>query len=503
MDAMQAGSRIAWTATAVGLVLGIPLGALCAGTWRKGIASADESAAPRGARAAPAHAAPAEDPALLRAELERLREELAARPAASTRQAIEPLAARPLEANAASAVEGGTDELARLIESGALYAAFAQDADGAAEFLFQTYMRAGLPQDALRVLRAHDLPAESSAEVAQALLASGDRAGATEALVLGLERHAEDFDWRDPRWGPQLERNDPAAALAALERWKAARGDEPDARMDTRRAALLARLGRSDEARGLLDWVWNNSEPNELAWRTLGDVDPKLAETRMLATLEGDGAYDWDNQARYLSFLRDHGRGEDLTRAAEAWLARPDIDLESSSEFLLAERPALYADALQRRIAALDQDRHTEPDLYAQLALAEERMGNPAAAYDHCMRALETNPFHDRAAQWMLEHDASRYFATAEATVRSWGNEEGWGALGEQYLSRGRSDDACRAFEEARRLAPDGGQWDQRIAMAKAGWPAQIFASRSWANGMFKISGQQILYGNGVIIQTK
>jgi tetratricopeptide (TPR) repeat protein len=501
---MQVGSRVTWTAAAVGLVIGIPVGALCSGAWCKGAAPSDDAVAPRGARAAPANAAPVDDPALLRAELERLREELAARPKESARQAVDPLAVQARDANAARSAEGGTDELSRLIDSGALYAAFAQDADGAAAFLFETYMRAGLPQDALRVLRAHDLPAESSAEVAQALLAAGDRAGASEALVLGLERHAEDFDWRDPRWGPNLERHDPAGALAALERWKAARGDQPDARMDTRRAALLARLGRAGEARALLDWVWQNSDPNELAWRTLGDVDPQLAESRMLATLEGDGGYDWDNQSRYLSFLRDRGRGEDLTRAAEAWLARPDVDLESSSEFLLAERPALYADALQRRIAALGEDRGAAPDLLAQLALADERLGNHAAAFDHCLLALETNPFHDRAAQWMLERDADRYFATAESTVRGWGNEDGWVSLGNQYLSHGRTDDACRAFEEARRLAgPDDQQWSQRIAMAKAGWTMPVFARQGWGNGSFPMPVQELQYSGGLIIETK
>lgn len=501
---MKFGSRVAWTAAAVGLVVGIPVGALCTGTWRARATPSALELAPAANHAARGLGATGEDATALRLELERLRDELASERAASERRAVDSVAVRAVDAGAARAAEGGTDELSRLIESGALHSALSNDPDGAAAFLFQTYLRAGLPQDALLVLRAHDLPADASADVAQALFAAGDRAGATEALVLGLERHAEDFDWRDPRWGPQLERNDPAAALAALERWKAARGDAPDARMDTRRAALLARLGRGAESRALLEWVWQNSAPNELAWRTLGDVDPKLAESRMLATLAGDGAYDWDNQARYLAFLRDQGRGEDLTRAAEAWLARPDIDLDASSEFLLAERPALYADALHQRIAALDQDRGAEPELYAQLALAEERLGNRAAAFEVCARALEADPFHERAAQWMLERDAERYFATAEAVVRRLGNEESWGSLGEQYLSRGRTDDACRAFEEARRLAgADDQQWGQRIAMAKAGWTMPVLSSRSWANGVLQLKGQQLQFSHGLIFKSK
>ncbi|TAJ24311.1 MAG: hypothetical protein EPO68_01650 [Planctomycetota bacterium] len=505
---MKIGSRVAWTAAAVGLVIGIPVGALCAGALRGSSAPLDDAIAPRAPRAAPADAAPTGDPSALRAELDRLRDELAARTQESARVAVEPLGARALEASAAHAGAVGTDELARLIESGALYAAFSADADGTGEFLFQTYMRAGLPQDALRVLRAHDLPAESSAEVAQALLAAGDRAGASEALVLGLERHAEDFDWRDPRWGPNLERHDPAGALAALERWKARHGDEPDARMDTRRAALLARLGRGEEARGLLDWVWRNSEPNELAWRTLGDVDPKLAESRMLATLAGDGVRDWENQARYMGFLRDQGRGEELTRAASAWLEREDVDYREGADFLLAERPALYADALQRRLSALSTDRSAAPDLFAQLALAQERLGDRAGAYESCLRALADNPFHDQAASWLMERDPSRYFATAEETVRRWNDDGAWGSLGDQYLAAGRRDDARRAFEEARRIAPDDDEWNQRIAMANAGlsphnWAPQIWSSQGLPGSVFMLGGQQVKLSNGAIFKTK
>ncbi|MBM3977084.1 MAG: tetratricopeptide repeat protein [Planctomycetes bacterium] len=494
---MRTAQRAAWIATGIGLVIGIPVGALCAGAWRGGPTASMEARAPHAGGASATVAPRGADSALLQAELERLREELAARQEAPARVAIGPGGAPVAGAHAASD-SGVPDELARLLESGALQASFASDPDGAGAFLFETYMRAQLPHEALRVLRAHDLPAESSAEVSQALFAAGDRAGATEALVLGLERHADDFDWRDPRWGPHLERNDPAGALAALERWKEARGNEPDARMDTRRAALLARLGRGAEARVLLDWVWKNSEPNELAWRALGEVDPPLAESRLLATLSGDGAALWDNQVRYMQFLRNQGRHEDLGRAAAAWLEQPQVDFEECAEFLLAEQPVLYADALQRRLAALPDDGGPAPELNAQLALAHERLGNRAAAVASCERTLAGNPFQEQAAQWLLERDPARYVAIAEAAVRSWNDAGSWGELGNQYLRYGRTDDARRAFEEARRLQPDEPEWTQRIAQSNAVWPRVVFQP----NGL-QVPLQYVNPGQGYVLKVK
>lgn len=301
-----------------------------------------------------------------------------------------------------------------------------------AEFLAQVALERGDPQRALALLkREGSTNAGLYAVIAQALGTRGDRSGQAEALLAAIELAPNKAGLLD-----QLSQVAPELAIEQLELRIAAAPPPGPPMLRTRLAQVLAASGRSAEARRLLDGLLRENPGDEKALRVLAELDPSAVVAHVERLLESEPGEGTD---RLFQILARTG-GAASAQAVLERFAREGRELHPAQWGQVA---ALWLDAGEsgRGTAALQQAlalEHGDPDAWVQslheLAPAE------------LLRTLESRVAGDEAR-----------------------NDEFWGSLADAYWFAGRQADARAAWERARALDRDDGEWPMRLAALERG----------------------------------
>jgi predicted O-linked N-acetylglucosamine transferase (SPINDLY family) len=263
-------------------------------------------------------------------------------------------------------------------------------------------LRVGEAREAVALLRkalGQRATPELRHQLAAALLASGDAAGATRELRVLLREHPGSADAHN-HLGLALEGgNDPEGAMAAYDRALQLAPDHAVAASN--RAALLAKTGRLEEARAALEKLAKAQPRSASVHANLGAVhrdrgdlaaaraslqkalqlEPGLAAARLtLAEALFDGG-DLDAAQDELDTLLG-----DQPNDASAWVARGRLAFARNE---LADAAA----ALDRAIAIAPQ----LADAHHVLGLVRKAMGDAAGARRAHERACELDPLHPQA----------------------------------------------------------------------------------------------------------
>lgn len=399
--------------------------------------------------------------------------------------------------------------LARLSEAGA-----AEVAEDARFWLAKSALRAGRPEEAAGHLRtllargqAGDLAAAASYDLGVALMRSGDARGAEAAFASFLDEHGEHPLHADAlRARAQLAqaRGDHAAVRALVDGLVASRPDAEDggeleflgaesaflagddAEAEARLRALLergaieddlgrrvryrlgltlARQGRFDEARPLLESVVAG-----------GRTEPRFAPA-LLALGDGHlGAGSWKDA---------HAAFEGYLRAAEGGEAPPDSIGDALLKLAVARlREGRLREALEplQRVLALESDEPSERGAHARFELAQALVllgegGRAEAEFEGLLEAHPHGPFAAHALRHLatLASNGGRHGRAAEC----------WGRLAE--LQQG-DERALATMRRGRALAAAEDPEGARAAFALAAEQASDAALRAEATARGALS---------------
>lgn len=348
--------------------------------------------------------------------------------------------------------------LEEYLASGLLEDQYADNPQGLAYWLAYQYIHAGEPYEAWKIHRIWpDLGSQVLGDIGQLLKQQGQVASATEAL---LEAARQDpWDWE---WTQELTELDPAGALAALRKGMADNEDLRENGGTYREIQLLLAMDDTEGALARIDELLAGPHVDSSVYDLLSQFPPEVAEERLRARAEDDAF--GDARYRLAQLLRDQGD----TEGAVDLLAQLLEEMPGNSEalWMLGEldRGEAIA-ALQNRISSGLPDAETWGALGDQLLAA----GRIDEAVDAWLAAFETYPSSDSWSYKLLEHAPERFWPMFEDQTRRSGDDEMWGDLADAYWRNGRHTEAREAWERARQLDPDDGEWTGKLSKVAAG----------------------------------
>jgi hypothetical protein len=308
-------SLVASAGLGLGVVLGGTLTLLWSATFAHAEAADTDSAVPEAREAALEEMR--RDNAALRAQLEQAAAS-GARTVAEVLAAPTPArASSPLSRDEAVVLERLLAALAEQQHAGLLRQHFAEQIGSLVRLVVDVWISAGTPQPAMQLLAQLGqglFEVETVVSLAAAALAQGDRAGALDAYLVGLQISPD-----SAAVVGGLCELDAAAGLAALDRLLLERQDEPRLRgqLEPQRLALLLAAHRREEALLLFDRLIaeermtpdDESDDGLDLWDFAVRYEPTLALERLRRQLEGvaadDGGHLRKQVARALRFSGD------------------------------------------------------------------------------------------------------------------------------------------------------------------------------------------------------
>lgn len=341
------------------------------------------------------------------------------------------------------------------------------------DLVLGAWIDVGLPERALQLLHHGPLPGlsrQSFMRLSQALLARGDRAGASEALVVALRHDAR-------HWGAvqALAELDPAAGLQMLDTYVPSPDeDAPNPRVfDWHRAAFLIAARRGAEARDLIerlrkgqgeggvnfDELTDDEAPPDLD-QLLARYEPKLA-LELFDRRLAEASDDVTLALRRAEALRNQGKAKDAAVAVRNLVQKvPDYD---AAWDLLVQIDR--GEALRLVTAAVAQEPTTAALLRQAELLRSLQRGEEAAA------ALEqTWQLDPRVAAWpMLRADEARFLPRITELARKERDDELLGECGDHAWYRGARDEALGFWREAQSIDPQDSEWRRKVRTAQRG----------------------------------
>jgi tetratricopeptide (TPR) repeat protein len=322
--------------------------------------------------------------------------------------------------------------------------------------LSRAYLAADRPHDALAVRRLHELNAGILADIAQALQ-HGDPLAASEAWQAALQ-----VDPTDREAARRLTELDPYLAEASLRRSLANQAPPGDPGVRLRLAEVLARVGRSGEARTLLGELAAESVLEEGCYRLLAELDPTAALDRLQRVIaEGDESGEWRTaRAELLSTL---GRREEALAALEALLAEGGAETfnrQAARELLTKLDP-------ERGLAHLcEAVRRTpdEPELWSELGDRWLDRGDRPSAVAAWLEAFRRSPGSSEWEERLLEQAPEELILAYQDELRNDGSDELWGDLGDALWRAGRHLEARDAWQRAAAIDHSDLEWTQKLA---------------------------------------
>lgn len=346
--------------------------------------------------------------------------------------------------------------LSEFLASGALEARYANDPHGLANFLFWQYLEADDPWLAWQVLQTHDLGDENFGAVGRELRDQGNLAAATQAWLEALRR-----DPTDGEWIGYLTEHDPNGALAILEEVIL---NDPGMEQNLRGSMvrMLLASGQTDEAMRRVDLMFNEEYVTPEAWDLLAQVNPEEAERRLRQEVGNDPH--GEVRMRLARVLQSQGKSEELAELLEGVLTDVPGSWEALNMLSQVDSEASLA-ILQRRVAAGNDEAHVLGMMGDQL----NQLGRTGEAVDAWMQAFEQDPQNTTWSYRLLQHSPDQFFPLYEQRTQEINYDEMWGDLADAYWSAGRHADAQRAWETARSLDPDDGEWTGKLSSLASG----------------------------------
>lgn len=376
----------------------------------------------------------------------------------ATAEAPAPAAAEP-EAELDPAPASLLLELSTLLRSGRIEAALANDAQRLLRYTIEAYLTAKAPREALAVLERHpELESSQHARVGYLLLNEGDREGAVQAFLAGLERsEAEDIDLDE--FG-NLANADPAAALAFLDSRAGTLDSFSLEALQSQRAKLLAQTGRTDESLALLRQLASEGRLDPQALEALGSMTPEVAEAFLREAAPGDTA-----GASTIALAELLGRDQRTQEGVE--LLRGLLARQPDNEMALATLFALDAEASLQHVAASGLD--LPPHLWGQAGHALQAQGRSGEAVDAWMRAFEADPSNLEIGDALREHAPAVLWSRAESIAATTRDDEVLGDLADLNWRSGRTQEATELWRRARALDPGDGEWSGKLRAVALG----------------------------------
>ena len=341
--------------------------------------------------------------------------------------------------------------LDEFLTSGIYAERFAGNPQSIASFLVYQYVEAQDPWTAYEILLEHPLDAGAFGNVGQALIAAGDRAAGTQALLEALRQ-----DPTNGGWVQSLTELDPAGALAVVEEVLGERPELAESGLELGAIRLLHSAGRGEEARARLEGLLGQEWVDPGTWDLLVEVDPELAEERLRERVEDDPF--GDTRLRLAQMLNERGDEEEVVALLESVLRDMPGNWQAIS--LLGDLDTeVGIAALQRTVDADPQNISLLGALGDQLVEA----GRLEEAIEAWTTAFDADPQNTSWAWRLLQHAPDRFFPQIEDRARETRDDELWGDVADAHWQAGRHEEARRAWEMARRIDPGDGEWSGKL----------------------------------------
>lgn len=378
---------------------------------------------------------------------------------------VEVVAAEPAATPESEEVEDPADvpldlmaELTAFLRSGQVEASLSSRPDRVSRYLALQYMGQDRAIDALALLRRHPSKDGSLYErLGRALRKDGDLEAAREAYLEALERDPFDDDRIEA-----LRELDPAGALAVLEAKQAELGFLGGGPIGMQRAALLAALGREDEAsQAALDALSGDLVDDE-SWELFGEIDPAAAEA---ALRERSAAEESGAALERLAALigSDPARTQEAVRILEGLLARG-----AGSSNAWAQLLEVDADRMLVLLGERDAG-EVEPWVLGRAGDHLIAVGRTADAVEAWAESFARGPTDSDAAARLLEHAPERLWAQCAESSRSSRDDEVLGDIADLYWEHGRKDEAIQLWRRANGIDPQDGEWTDKLRKAALG----------------------------------
>ena len=389
-----------------------------------------------------------------------------------------------LEAAGFPALEAGNlrERLDEYLESDIIATRFSEDPQGLARFLIFEYVNGGDVWTAWEILNEHPLDPATFANVGAHLKNHGHLAEAREALL-----HALRNDPMNTGWAQQLADLDPAGALAILDEQINTRPELASSPLPLQAVRLLLASEQTDEAQRRLEDMLAAGDVNDDIWGLVAQMDDEFAQ-RHLRKAMADGG-DEASIMRLARYLSEHdGDPDEIVSLSQEILER-NPGSRQALDMLASIDPELSVRALER---SLERDPNNDA-LWDRLGDRLIANGDTAGAVDAWLRAYEADPGETSHIWNLREHAPEQFWPAIETAARERDYDELWGDVADAYWEEGRHMEAQVAWERARALDPDDGEWigklraidedNDPLGNIQWGWSSnQSFGSSSWSS---------------------
>lgn len=349
-------------------------------------------------------------------------------------------------------------ELDRLVAAGLIGASFENDDDELLEFLTNSWVMGGRPQEALtllQVFRGSMNVSKLALSVAQALTKAKQPGLAVEAYLMGLE-------YKPARAIAALLKLAPERALAALDDPALLKKHAGNVRQG--RIQLLTALGRVDEAFATADAQLRENKLNNSSWPLLIKASPAEAEKRLrkLASTTSDSGRRRFFELQLVDAM--HGLG----RTSEA-IAKLERGLAESFDTPWVQKLGKLNRA--KALSLLEQRTKQHPREQASWNLYGSQLiesGRKADAYRVLDRAL-TMRYQESIANNMIRADPLRASQRLEGRARQKRDDEMLGDIADALWKAGYKSRARNYYEEALRFDSDDSEWVRKTKYVRSG----------------------------------
>ena len=355
-----------------------------------------------------------------------------------------------LEATSFPALEAGNlrERLAEYLASDIIAARYSENPQGLAHFLINEHINGGDVWTAWEILNEHPLGPAVYAQVGTQLKSSGHRAEAREALL-----HALRSDPMNTNWAQQLADLDPAGALAILDEQINTRPELADSPLPLQTVRLLLANEQSDEAQRRLEMLIAAGATGDDVWALVTQMGDEFAQRHLREAMADRG--DQASIMRLARYLAEHGGDPDEIASLSHQILEQNPGSRKALDMLAGIDPELALRALDR---SLERDPNNDA-LWGRMADQLIASGDTAGAVDAWLRAYDADPSETNYLWNLREHAPEQFWPAIETAARERDYDELWGDVADAYWEEGRHMEAQTAWERARDLDPDDGEW--------------------------------------------